>query len=297
MIFTKIIVFIFCVFILYYLYINFYSKPRIVVSLTTSPQRIHNIKAVLDAISNQTLKPDRIYLNLPKVFKRNNTTFDSKLPYFINDNPLVYVNFCDDIGPATKIIPTVLKEFWPNTYIFSIDDDTYYPKNTLEQFVNAANVFDNSIITGTSFIKNNSIIDNKWFYDIKSSKLPIFYGELVDILEGFSGVLYKRKYFSSSFMNDFYKDLNENSCKFGDDFYLSNLFKKHNIKIVSLNLYINRGKFNNDFVYQFHYGFGKDALHKGGDNKTGVNNTDNYKVCTNYLDNKKELFIDYFKKG
>lgn len=46
------------------------------VSLTTSPQRLPKLGPALKSILNQQLKPDAIYLNLPHVFRRTNSTYN-----------------------------------------------------------------------------------------------------------------------------------------------------------------------------------------------------------------------------
>ena len=94
-------------------------------------------------------------------------------------------------------------------------------------------------------------------------------------------------------LNDFYKHLNGDGCKFGDDFYLSNWFKKYNIRIIALNMKINWGKLQTGFITPLHYGLKDDALHKGGNGSTGGNNN-NYIKSTKYLINQNELYIDYF---
>ena len=38
--------------------------------MSTIPSRIENIKDVLDNINNQTLKPNKIFLNIPYEYKR-----------------------------------------------------------------------------------------------------------------------------------------------------------------------------------------------------------------------------------
>ena len=40
------------------------------VSLTTIPSRINNIKPTIESITKQSVKPNKIYLNLPNKFKR-----------------------------------------------------------------------------------------------------------------------------------------------------------------------------------------------------------------------------------
>ena len=43
---------------------------KIIVSFSTIPTRINDIEPVLKSLNNQTLKPDKIYLNIPKKYKR-----------------------------------------------------------------------------------------------------------------------------------------------------------------------------------------------------------------------------------
>ena len=273
-----------------YVYKNFQTDKRVVVSLTTSPKRIEQIKPVIDCMMNQTKKPDLIYLNLPKVFLRNNTIFKSELPEFITSNKLVKVNFCDDIGPATKIIPTVYNETDDETYILSIDDDIYYPPYIIESYLYYSDIFPDSIISGRSYMYNNSPEQLK-IYNKMKEKIPEFKGFLSDLLEGFSGVLYQRKFFTMPFLSDFYKYLYVNSCKFGDDFYLSNFFKKNRVNIVSLNIPIDLTGNDKELIHSFEYGLKEDALHQGA---SGKNNVDNYKDCTKFLKSIGELYIDYY---
>ena len=60
-------------------------KEKIIVTLTTSPQRIDKIKPVLSSILTQTYKVNMIILNLPYIFKRNNTSFDT-IPDLVLNN-------------------------------------------------------------------------------------------------------------------------------------------------------------------------------------------------------------------
>lgn len=268
------------------------NNEKIVVSLTTSPKRINYIKPVIDCMLTQTRTPDKIYLNLPKVFKRNNTTFDMPLPNFITQNEKIVVNFCDDIGPATKIIPAVHKETEPETYILSIDDDIYYPPYIIQLYLDMSNKFENCIITGTSFVPNNTESDKYWFNNIKQTIKPYFNGQIADLLEGYGGVLYKRKFFNSELVQNFYKNISNDGCKFGDDLNLSNLFKKHGVRIINLNMSIEYNGFDKSRISVLKYGLNEDALHNGA---AGGNNN-NYLKCTQYLYNNNDLYVSHFKQ-
>lgn len=254
-------------------YVGYYDKinirekdvpERIVVSLTTSPKRISKIQPVIECIEKQTIKPKYICLNLPRVYKRDNTTFQEPLPDFIVNNPFVYVNWCEDIGPATKVIPTAQVERDPDTLILSIDDDTYYPPMLIETFLQFSRWYPDAVITGTSFMSTS--------HD----------GTYVQLLEGFSGVLYKQRYLSRVDLHF----LKERSCYLGDDFFLSNEILKQNVPIVRIGRQIEAIR----KIKQLDYGFQMDALHL-----TNKGNNDNYKACAKILDRHGQLYITYYK--
>jgi hypothetical protein len=275
---------------------SFRKKEYLVVSLTTSPKRIHKIKPMLDSIFAQTIKPDRIILNLPKVFQRTGDTFSLPLPDFITSNKLVHVNFCDDIGPATKVVSSIPLVSDPSTFILSVDDDIYYPPYIIELYTEYARLFPNCIISGSTFIDNYDRLDNKWFRSaLNRNNMDYFQGKPADLLEGFSGVLYRRDYFTKELLSDFYKHIDKKSCRLGDDFYLSNLFKKYRRKIISAGIQVSHNQFNTQMVSPLHYGLREDALHKRKDvleDSAYDGNHNNYRSCSKVLNHTGDLYID-----
>lgn len=259
------------------------KKPRIVISLTTSPTRITKLQPVIDSMMKQTIQPDKIYLNLPNVFKRDNTTFTLPLPEFITQNKSIYVHFCEDIGPATKILPVLSLEKDPDTILISIDDDINYPPQLIETFLGFSQDYPDACLTGTSYmLKENT---NK-MYSNTPEKLQ---GQEVELLEGYSGVLYKRKFFSEAVLKKLYKSINENKgCKFGDDFSISNALISEGIQIIMIGITFNAVA----EIMPFEYGFQNDALHLGS---SGKYNNQNYESCSNYLQQNGELVINYHK--
>ena len=250
---------------------NFKSYNNIIVSLTTSPTRIHGIESLLECISNQTIKPSKIVLNLPHIFKRTNTTF-TNIPKFILTNSLIYINRCDDIGPSTKIIPTTYLFDDPETIIISIDDDIVYRNNFIETLLKYSNLEPDAVITGQSFMRINKFNNN------------LNYAQLV---EGYSSVLYKKKHFQNF---DLDKLLNyPKYCFFADDFIISNYLKENNINIIVTNEKEGNEPYDNIYT---ELGNGPDALRNGADNNTN-GNIDNYIKCSSYLAPKSQLFIDY----
>lgn len=246
---------------------------RIVVSLTTSPDRIDKIKPVLDSIMNQNIVPNKIYLNLPHIFKRTGKQFD-KIPEFITSNPLIFINKCEDIGPATKIIPTLVYEKDPETIIISIDDDILYDKNVINTFIHYSLQYPKSCITGTSFIEDE--------YNVLYKKIPffsrIYYSQF---LEGYSGVLYKVRFFSN-FALDYITE-SPKYCFLADDLMLSNHLLKNKIPIISIEI--------RKYIKPLNYGLENDALH------TDNSNNINYAKCLKWLKTKNNSHFKNLKQN
>ena len=104
------------------------------VSLTTIPSRIKNVHKTIENLNNQTIKPDKIFLNIPFEYKR-----------FINDkinendiNELKKLNIeitrCEDFGPATKLMGS-LEKVKNYDFVILIDDDHLYYNNIFSIFI------------------------------------------------------------------------------------------------------------------------------------------------------------------
>ena len=106
------------------------ARPeRLVVSLTTVPERMDQLAPVLRSLTDQTVPADRIVLARPEVARR------SGKPYPLLDPPFpgVDVIAADDEGPATKLLPALAAE--PRAAIIVVDDDVIYPADFVEQLL------------------------------------------------------------------------------------------------------------------------------------------------------------------
>ena len=116
-----------------------------IVSLTTIPSRINYIENTIKSLFEQTLKPTKIVLNIPKKY---NFRFDSSIDENIikeiskKYNNILFINYIDkDYGPGTKLLGLIksnlLKEYINNTYrtyIILFDDDIFYKPYMIEYF-------------------------------------------------------------------------------------------------------------------------------------------------------------------
>ena len=73
----------------------------IYVSLSTIPSRINTIHKSIDSLINQSVKPDKIFLNIPLDFKRfKEKILDKDIPKLPD---IVEITRCDDCGPRYAV--------------------------------------------------------------------------------------------------------------------------------------------------------------------------------------------------
>ena len=104
----------------------------IYVSLTSIPLRIKNLNKSVESLLKQTKKPDKIFINLPKRYKRFKEVInDDQIPKF-NDNSVEIIR-CEDYGPGTKLLGS-LDKLKKDSLIILADDDHIYENYMIEKF-------------------------------------------------------------------------------------------------------------------------------------------------------------------
>jgi hypothetical protein len=117
-----------------------------VISMSSQPGRFYALDNVLSSMAGQNHKIDRLVLNIESKFESifPNSIHEMRLPFQLD------VNWCEDVGPATKYIPTLEK--FPNDCIITIDDDFNYAPDLISSLINASISSPGSIIVGKSII-------------------------------------------------------------------------------------------------------------------------------------------------
>jgi len=104
----------------------------IYVSLSTIPKRLKNLNESINSLLKQTLKPDKIFINIPFKYKRFSETIDDdQIPKF--DSNIVEITRCEDCGPGTKLLGSIDK-FKKNSLVILADDDHTYEDYMIEKF-------------------------------------------------------------------------------------------------------------------------------------------------------------------
>jgi len=104
----------------------------IYVSVSTIPQRLKNLNNSIESLLKQTLKPDKIFVNIPFKYRRfSEIVEDHQIPKF--DNNIVEVTRCEDNGPGTKLLGS-LSKLQKNSLVILADDDHFYENYMIEKF-------------------------------------------------------------------------------------------------------------------------------------------------------------------
>jgi len=197
---------------------------KIIISLTILPSRLKNSQKCIQSLLSQDTKPDAIYIWHPQNCRRDKTVVKEMPPYL--QNPLIHNLKVEDMGPITKILPSLKKE-WNNkdTIIITADDDVIYPKNWVSGLVEASDKSPNSVFCyrGRNFRdKQNPLYAHTNLVGGHRVKK----NTEVDIVTGTWGALYKPQFFKEEFFD---VDLSSKFF-FVDDIWISGQLKKHGVK-------------------------------------------------------------------
>ena len=194
----------------------------IIVSLTSYQERFSDLPKTLYSLMNQTLKPDRIILWLDEE-KENLTNLPYEITRFVKHG--LEIKFTKDIGPYTKIIPSLKK--YPNAIIVTADDDIYYSKNWL-------NLLYMSYISNPEDIhvhrSHRVILENKQIlpYEKWEKHVVEETARFDNFITGVGGVLYPPKCFTSEV---FREDIFLKNAPKADDIWSWVMALVHNKKI------------------------------------------------------------------
>jgi hypothetical protein len=213
---------------------NFSNDYKIYISLTTIPERINNIRTILDSLISQNQKFEKILFNVPNYSKRFKTKYN--IPNFLKDEKYkkyVKVITCEDYGPGTKLLGCLdyLDNLKTNKeiYVIIIDDDRIIDKSLLTSLIRKQ-------------VENkNCIIANKGSNQQLKVKIPW----------GAGGISIPYKLIDNKNIKSFFKK-HENKCRYVDDvFWYKYFVNKKNIKIIyHEKVKLNKETNNNNPLYK-----------------------------------------------
>lgn len=223
---------------------------RIIVSLTSYPARIQGITKVLDSIMRQTYSPDKIVLYLSE-----DQFAERKMPLDLSDYFVqgLEIHWCQGDMRSHKKYLYAFSEY-PDDYIITVDDDYYYEKHMVEEFVQYTDKFPQCILARRTHLitaKIDSSISQygKWWNDcmhyIGVPRMDLF-------AIGCGGILYPPRLLTNEVFNiDYIKKY----CMYADDIWLKVMELISGIPVVRIPMNMEDRcdeNFVNDGLYQ-HY--------------------------------------------
>ena len=211
-------------------------KIPVYISLTSIFKNQDILLQTLQSIMKQTRLPDKIFLYLSEESYILDTGFKDKkitntnLLKFINVNSIIEIGWVKNTGSYRKLLP-ILKDKWDeDCIIITIDDDTIYDTNLIENLVN-------------DYYKHNCVIGYRGFtpsfdklenFDYQK-RVKLQHLSLYNFFTGKGGILYKPQFFHKTHDLIFNDKIYLDTCPTGDDiwFYIVRLL--NNVKGYSGN--------------------------------------------------------------
>lgn len=103
--------------------------PRVIVTLTSFPERLYNLHYTLYSLLTQSFKPDEVVLWLSvDEFPNKEEDIPHNVLNFKNNG--LTIKWCEDIKSYKKLIPALNE--CPNDILVTADDDIFYPTDWLK---------------------------------------------------------------------------------------------------------------------------------------------------------------------
>ncbi|MDR2409925.1 MAG: hypothetical protein LBE13_17690 [Bacteroidales bacterium] len=212
----------------------------LIVSLTSFPERIDEIKYTIYSLLDQTVSPEKIVLWLAESQFSNK---EKELPKILLDLQKYNfeINWCEDIKSYKKLIPSI--KHYPDYYILTADDDLYYERKWLQKIWDEHLRYPDDYICHIAyrikFNKEGGILPYCGWKYIKSSD-----SSLINFPLSGAGGLHHKNYLSPDITN---KELFLNLCPYADDIWFYFMLIKGNTRIRVVRKPSNRVKYVNPY--------------------------------------------------
>lgn len=116
------------------------NNNKIIVSLTTIPERINTVWITIESILHQSILPDKIILYLAEdQFK------GKKIPKRLTklEKRGLSIVFCEDLKPHKKYYYTMVN--YPNEIVITVDDDSIYSRDLIKTLMESYEKYPNCV--------------------------------------------------------------------------------------------------------------------------------------------------------
>ena len=201
------------------------KEPRIIVSLTTFPDRVETVSEVIRCMFQQTVKPYKILLYLA------DTQFpDKKIPDSLSclQNNVFEIKYCDDLKPHKKYFYAMQE--YPEDIIITVDDDIFYPDDLIEDLLQSYKKYPHAVSCMRGHVIK--LLDPKTYApykEWKNARKMVNRPSLLILPTGVGGVLYPP---GCLYKAAFDKEAIIECCLFTDDLWLKWMQLKKDVPCV-----------------------------------------------------------------
>jgi len=203
------------------------ENPRradVIVTLTTLPSRVDRIELTLKSLLRQTVSPRAIRLNVPRASRREQVPYT--IPERLRTLRSVTVVECEDYGPSTKLIPSLL-EAAPDDRLLVVDDDRIYQPSFIEQMVDLSDRHPDVAVAASGWDAPADLTDRpSTLVATLAGRAPapikctrVRGARDVDVMQGLAGYLVKPRFFDRTSVADYTHA--PNAAFFVDDVWIS----------------------------------------------------------------------------
>lgn len=203
------------------------SNQMVIVSITTYPAREKQFLISLETVMRQTYKPDRIIVWLAEEQYPDKERVRTVYKKFIERG--VEIKFCDDLRSHKKYYYAALEN--PDAVIITLDDDVYYPRNTIKRLISRYDGTEGTIISNIAkyiAVKDGTIQPYVCWEKVER---PYTEHDALICPIGVGGVLYSPHSLNHNVFN---KEDIRSLCIHTDDLWLNAMGRLNHSKIICI---------------------------------------------------------------
>jgi|TARA_R110001632_G_scaffold199220_1_gene321681 hypothetical protein len=182
---------------------------KIILTLTTIPERLHNsiynydMRFCIESLLNQNYtKEYEVHINIPNVYSKTGEQYT--IPEWLQEieDSRLKIFRTDDYGSITKLIPTLERLTNKEDVIIVVDDDMVYHQELINEHLNNQNKWPDYAV-GYDGIRPKAVDGTpaNYFNDNRDHYFSATgINALVDILQHYKSVSYKRYFFEDDFL-------------------------------------------------------------------------------------------------
>lgn len=200
-------------------------KENIIVSLTSYPKRIGTVWLTIETLLRQSVKPDEIILWLAQEQFKSIDVLPRELIELQKCG--LTIRFCDDLRSHKKYY-YVMQEY-PEDIIILVDDDMFYPRDTIKKLMQMHKKYPYDICTMTAQAIKPSFESKPSMWRNPKLDEKFEHSDEIQIFTG-SGSLYPPHSLDEEVFN---KELIKKICPHADDLWLTFMAKRNRTKITA----------------------------------------------------------------